>query len=226
MPTERFASLPPMCINEKHCATVILSDGSGSMGGVGIQSVNAGLAEFGNVLKKDEKAAGTVDVEVISFDDTVNRETAFTPAAEYQAPTLRAGGCTALNQALITALQDLRARKDQYKAMGISYYRPIIFAMTDGLATDDEYEAEAKRMLNEAYAQKGVTLYVMAVGSADVEKLRSYLPSGKGKVLKADYSSFREALVWFSSSVAELAKSDPSLKNVKTLPTPARIKVC
>lgn len=226
MATERFASLPPIDITEKHCPTVILSDGSGSMAGIGIQSVNTGLAEFGNVLKKDEKAAGTVDVEVISFSDTVNRETAFTPAAEYQAPTLRAEGCTAFNQALITALQDLRARKDQYKTMGVSYFRPIIFAMTDGLATDSEYEAEAKRLLNEAYAAKGVTLYMMAVGSADVEKLRSYLPGGKGTVLKADYSCFKEALIWFSSSMANLAKSDPSLENVKTLPTPACIEHC
>ena len=44
MPTERFASLPPIDITEKHCSTVILSDGSGSMSGIGIQSVNAGLA--------------------------------------------------------------------------------------------------------------------------------------------------------------------------------------
>lgn len=226
MATERFASLPPIDITEAHCPTVILSDGSGSMGGIGIQSVNAGLAEFGNVLKNDEKAAGTVDVEIISFNDTVNRETAFTPAAEYQAPTLRAEGCTAFNQALITALQDLRARKDQYKTMGVSYFRPIIFAMTDGLATDSEHEAEAKRLLNEAYANKGVTLYVMAVGSADVEKLRSYLPGGKGKVLKADYSCFKEALIWFSNSMVKLSNSDPSLENVKTLPTPACVEVC
>ena len=66
----------------------------------------------------------------------------------------------------------------------------------------------------------------MAVGNADVEKLRSYLPGGKGKVLKADCSCFKEALIWFSSSMANLAKSDPSLENVKTLPTPACIEHC
>ena len=82
-------------------------------------------------------------------------------------------------------------------------------------------------MLQEAYDNKGVTLYVMAVGNGpDVEHLRSYLPGGKGKVLKCSPTDVSEALIWYSSSMVNLSVSDPSLEHMQSVPLPACVTTC
>lgn len=230
MPSERYASpsssLPPEAINEKHGLAVLACDRSGSVSPY-INEINQGLHDFGDVMKAKHKAASVIDVELLSFADDVTCEVGFRPAAEYVAPTLCASGCTAFNQAIIAALKDLRKRKDYYHQIGTPFWRPFLLIYSDGLPTDSEYEVEAKQMLQEAYDHKGVTLYVMAVGNdADVEHLRSYLPGGKGKVLKCSPTDISEALIWYSSSMADLGESDPSLEHMKTAPLPACVTTC
>lgn len=228
MPSERYASpaLPPKAINEKHGLAVLACDRSGSVSS-DINEINQGLHDFGDVMKANHKSASVIDVELLSFGSDVTCEVGFRPAEEYVAPTLRASGCTAFNQAIIAAMKDIRKRKDYYKSMGISYWRPFLFVFSDGLPTDSECEAEAKQMLQEAYDHKGVTLYVMAVGNdADVEHLRSYLPGGKGKVLKCSPTDVSEALIWYSSSMVNLSVSDPSLEHMQSVPLPACVTTC
>lgn len=228
MPSERYAApaLPPKAINEKHGLAVLACDRSGSVSPY-INEINQGLHDFGDVMKANHKSASVIDVELLSFADDVTCEVGFRPAAEYVAPTLRTSGCTAFNQAIIAAMKDIRKRKDYYKSVGISYWRPFLFVFSDGLPTDSEYEAEAKQMLQEAYDNKGVTLYVMAVGNdADVEHLRSYLPGGKGKVLKCSPTDVSEALIWYSSSMVNLSVSDPSLEHMQSVPLPACVTTC
>ena len=134
----------PIHPGEKHLAAVLLVDTSMSMMEKPIEELNHGLEEL-----------------------------PFKPAMEYQAPKLVAEGLTALNEAIDTALDVLEERKDLYKQNGINYYRPWLFVLTDGEATDEERESATKARLRGYIDRKKVVFMPMAIGeSANKEKLR------------------------------------------------------
>ena len=123
-------------VGERHIACVLLVDTSGSMAGASINELNQGLLEFGNALDQDEHARGVADVCVISFNSNVETVVPFCPAANYSAPTLSAGGLTSMNEAVIAGLDAIEERKQLYRQLGCSYYRPWMFLLTDGEPTD------------------------------------------------------------------------------------------
>ena len=157
---------------EKHIACVLLVDTSGSMLGSSIAELNAGLAEFGRALQEDAKAYGCADVCIISFDSQVNTVVPFCSAAEYVAPTLSASGLTAMNEGIITALDAIDQRKQEYRNIGVDYWRPWLFLMTDGAPTDNVYEADAKRRLQDALSRKKINFFPMGIGNANTAKLK------------------------------------------------------
>ena len=127
-------------VGERHIACVLLVDTSGSMAGASINELNQGLLEFGNALDQDEHARGVADVCVISFNSNVETVVPFCPAANYSAPTLSAGGLTSMNEAVIAGLDAIEERKQLYRQLGCSYYRPWMFLLTDGEPTDQNME--------------------------------------------------------------------------------------
>ena len=190
----------PIHPGEKHLAAVLLVDTSMSMMEKPIEELNHGLEEL-----------------------------PFKPAMEYQAPKLVAEGLTALNEAIDTALDVLEERKDLYKQNGINYYRPWLFVLTDGEATDEERESATKARLRGYIDRKKVVFMPMAIGeSANKEKLREYYPEDAPSkvVLSADSKHFKEAFVWLSESLTVIAKSDPTVsEEVNLPPTPSIITV-
>lgn len=210
---------------EKHIACVLLVDTSGSMQGSPIAELNEGLAEFGRALQEDAKAYGCADVCVISFDSQVRTIVPFCSAAEYTAPVLSAGGQTALNEGIITALDAIDQRKQEYRNIGVDYWRPWLFLMTDGGPTDSNYEADAKRRLQDALTRKKINFFPMGVGGANTRKLKEYTLNGSGLVLKASLNSFKEAFVWVSNSMSVISNSNPYEKNAEMPPIPNTISI-
>ena len=211
---------------EKHITCVLLVDTSGSMGGRPIAELNEGLRAFGEALQEDAKAAGCADICVISFNSTVETVVPFCPADEYVAPVLSAGGLTAMNEAIITGLDLIEARKQEYKSIGVDYWKPWMFLMTDGVPTDDEYAADAKDRLQEAFNMKKINFFPMGIGEgANTAVLKSYTKDGAGMVMKAEKNHFKEAFVWLSSSLSVVSNSDPT-QGTGTLPeTPSIITI-
>lgn len=211
---------------EKHIACALLVDTSGSMTGQAIDELNEGLRIFGEALQEDSKAYGCADICVISFDSTVQTVVPFCAAADYMVPTLGARGLTAMNEGIITALDAIEMRKQEYKDIGVDYWRPWLFLLTDGIPTDDEYEADARQRLQEALQQKKINFFPMGIGSgADIATLKSYTKDGNGMVLRAAKENFKEAFVWLSSSMSVISNSDPSLKNTPLPETPRTIVI-
>lgn len=213
-------------VGERHIACVLLVDTSGSMSGASITELNQGLAEFGRALDKDEHARGVADVCVISFNSDVDTVVPFCPACNYNAPALSAGGLTSMNEAIIKGLDAIEERKQLYRELGCSYYRPWMFLMTDGEPTDPDVEAEAKSRLKQALDDKKVNFFPMGIGQgANYAHLKSYTKNGSGAVLKATADQFKEAFVWLSSSMSVISNSDPSLGSVTLEPTPMTIEL-
>lgn len=213
---------------EKHIACVLLVDTSGSMvDGNAIEELNQGLQEFAAALQEDDKAYGCADVCVISFDTSVNTIVPFCPAADYHAPRLTAGGRTAMNEAIITGLDAIEIRKQEYKDVGVDYWRPWIFLLTDGLPTDIDLTNDAKRRLHEALRGNKVNFFPMGIGEgANYDILRSYtLNNGSGVVLKASKNNFKEAFVWLSKSMVVASNSSVGTNQIMPPPLPSTITI-
>lgn len=213
---------------EKHIACVLLVDTSGSMIYDGaIDELNEGLRAFGQALKNDSKAAGCADVCVISFNSQVELVQDFCPGYEYVAPVLRASGATALNEAIITGIDMLEQRKELYKSLGIDYWRPWLFLLTDGIPTDKQYNDAAHQRMKEALevGKPKINFFPMGIGNANIEYLKSYTKNGSGLVLKASQDNFSDAFVWLSNSIVEVSHSNPSQDKLDLQPLPNTITI-
>lgn len=219
----------PINPGEKHIAVVLLVDTSTSMMEKPIEELNMGLQEFGKALKMDSLAMGRAEVCIVSFNDTVQVEHEFRPATEYIPPKLCAGGLTCLNEAINVSLDILEERKRLYNEIGIDYYRPWLFVLTDGSPTDVEKEEQTVLRLKKAIGENKVVYMPMGIGeNAKIEKLQAYYPDDVAKkiVLKADADNFKEAFVWLSRSVSAILESEPKPNSSVLLPpTPSIISV-
>ncbi len=102
------------------------------MNGRPINELNAGLVTFRDELLADPLALKRVELDLRCFRP-VHAEQPFTSAANFFPPILFAQGDTPMGAAITKALDMVEERKREYRANGISYYRPWIFLITDAL---------------------------------------------------------------------------------------------
>lgn len=223
--------MPPVNPGEYHILVVLLVDKSVSMAGRSIEKINQMLVEFGKALNENTLVLGRTDVSVISFDDNVHTEVGFRPAAEYQAPCLSADGGAALNHGIQAALNAINARKKEYLAQGISYYRPWLFVMASGASTDLSCEDAASDRLRREIGNKRVIYLPMGMGpDPDAYRLRVYYPAGdfNKNILKEDIGIFSDIFVWLGSIPAHSfilsSRIDAGAGQEASLPFPSSIR--
>jgi len=194
--TDNFAENP-----EPRCPCVLVLDRSGSMSGKRIEELNAGLAAFREELSSDSLATKRVEVAVVSFGP-VNVDTDFHTVANFYPPTLTAESDTPLGAALNQAIDMVESRKAEYRANGISFYRPWVFLITDGAPTDDWRGAAAR--IKEGEASKKFAFFAVGVEGADFNVLRTIATR---EPLKLEGLRFRELFQWLSNSMKAVSQS-------------------
>ncbi len=204
---------------EIHLPCVVLVDTSGSMAPA-MNELHEGLVQLGEAIKEDPQALGRVEFCIIAFDDNARVEVPFGPAYDYHAPELTCGGMTAMHEAVDLALEELEARKDQYKENKTAYLRPWIFMLTDGAANDADNGAFGR--LIQSQRDKHCTFFPIAIGDeVDMKQLGALKLDGT--VLKASKDNFKGAFVWLSNSLSRTSSSNPGQK--VALPNPANYNV-
>jgi uncharacterized protein YegL len=190
---------------EPRCACVLLLDVSGSMSGRAIAALNDGLQAFAADLNGDALARQRVEVAVVTFGgDGVRTVHGFATAGQFEPARLAAGGGTPMGQAVVTALDLVEARKAQYKANGITYYRPWVFLITDGEPTDD-WKGAAERV-HAAESANGLAFFAVGVEGANLDVLSQIAVRTP---LKLDGLKFVELFVWLSQSQRTVSSSKP-----------------
>jgi uncharacterized protein YegL len=209
---------------EPRCPCVLLLDTSGSMQGAPIAALNEGLRAFKDDLIKDPLASLRVEVAVVTFNTNVEVVQDFVTADQFQPPTLTATGATHMGTAIHRALDLIQARKDQYKANDIAYYRPWVFMITDG-----EPQGEPANMVNQAAqrikedeANKRVAFFAVGVESANMARLGEIVCRERPPV-KLPGLNFVEMFVWLSRSTQAVTKSE--IGDTVALPPPGWVTV-
>lgn len=188
---------------EQRCPCLLLLDTSGSMSGQPIAELNEGLKTLQTELNADSLASKRVEIAIVTFGP-VQVETEFVSANQFQPPELRASGGTPMGEAIESGLTMLRARKDAYRANGITFYRPWVFLITDGGPTDGV--TKATDMIKVGEEKKEFMFYPVGVQGADMARLASM--SVRTPVMLKGLA-FSELFRWLSSSLSAISRSTP-----------------
>ena len=193
-------------------ACVLVLDGSASMADRGaetdaIRELNAGLQVLEAELKGDDIASQRVQVLVIRLgdDDRVETLVDWTDAMDFSAPTIEASGRTPLGAAMRLALRKIEEQKAEYRAHGISYNRPWVFAITDGFPTDPDWE-DAAEECRAAEESRKVAIFAIGTSGADLEKLAKF---STRKPVRLDGLKFKELFLWLSQSASSASQEGP-----------------
>lgn len=187
---------------EPRCAVTILLDTSSSMNGEPINELNRGLQMFVNDLTKDVLASKRVEVAIVTFDTSVRVISDFVNPEQLVQRPLTAQGTTNMGSGIISALDMIQARKQQYKKNGIAHYRPWIFMITDGEPMDSVDLARTR--IKEAESKQGVAFFAVGVENADMERLKEITVRAPVK-LKGLH--FGELFLWLSNSLKAVSQS-------------------
>ena len=209
-----FASNP-----EPRCASLLLLDISESMAGAPLQELQEGLAVYKDELFADTLARKRVEIAIVTFGGTVQVAQQFVTPEYFTPLTLMATGETPMASAIITGLDLLKSRKDEYKAGGIGYYRPWVFLITDGAPTDADTPQwpEAVRRIQEGEDQKNFVFFAVGVEGADFERLKQLSKRAEPQKLKG--LRFRDLFKWLSTSQQTVSRS--KVDESVALPNPA-----
>ena len=204
--SDSFADNP-----EPRCPCILLLDTSGSMAGKPINQLNEGIRAFHEELLNDPLAKKRVEIAIVTFGP-VKIESDFHTVPNFLPQDLEANGDTPIGIAIITAIELLNKRKNEYKTHGHPYYKPWIFLITDGAATDN-YIA-ASELVKDGESKNSFAFFAIGVEGANMSMLKQI---SVREPLKLQGLKFVEFFKWLSASMKMVSSKNPG-SNINMLP--------
>ena len=204
---------------EPRCPCVLVLDCSSSMAsGSRIQSLNEAIAVFKEEVCADDLAPLRAEVAIIAYNHEIEVVQDFVTVQEFIPRPLTAYGGTRIAAAINKSLDMLEARKAEYRANGIEYFRPIAMLITDGYPEHDTPEdiAAASERVRDAEKQRAVAYFAFGVDDdAHMPQLAEFMSLDRPpKPLKG--AQLKGIFQWLSNSMSAISKSQPS--EVQQLP--------
>ena len=197
---------------QPHCPAVLLLDISGSMAGEPITALNEAVKFFKQDVENDDLASKRIDLAIVTFGGTSQVAQDFTSIKDFESSAFTAGGGTPMGKAIGKALDMVKQRKRQYKQLGIDYFRPWVFMITDGEPTDmepgDLTWNEVVNMVHEGEANKEFLFFAVGVQKANMEILKQIAPPNR-EPLPLKGLEFAALFEWLSKSLREVSSSSP-----------------
>ena len=197
----------------------LLLDTSGSMLGEPIEAVRTGMQSLLSALRQDPYALESAWLSVITFSDRAQQVVPLTDLAQFQAPALTAKSTTSMGGALKLLAERIDQEVTKSSPEQKGDWKPIVFMMTDGRATD-----ELEPGIAAIKAAKIGTLVACAAGpDADTASLQRITDSVV-RLDTADSNSIKAFFKWVSASISttsqkvDLAKKD--INGLGDLPPP------
>lgn len=185
------------------CALVV--DVSSSMSGAPITALAEGYKAFIEAVQNDPLARKRAEISVITFGSSARVLVPFQEAQNLTPSEFVASGSTDMAGGINLALDELEARKAQFKAEHLEYFRPWLFLLTDGGPNPTGFD-EAVRRLNQAESEKRVTVFAVGVGEGvnwdTLNKVGKERPP-----LKLNGLAFAEMFQWLSASLSSVSGS-------------------
>ena len=187
-----------MANNGRRLPVYLLIDCSGSMCGDRIESVRAGIKVLLQELKGDPQALETAWLSVICFASYVNQITPLTELLSFKEPQIEAGGSTRLGGALNLLLNciDKEVKKSTQDTKGD--WRPLVFILTDGIATD---KPELEQAVERIRAANNMNIVACMVGEGEDPSFLKQITNNV-IVMKSDTPAiFASFFAWVSNSI-------------------------
>ncbi|CAM2011634.1 vWA domain-containing protein [Acanthopleuribacter pedis] len=192
---------------EPRIPCVLLLDTSGSMiEDDNIHALNEGVQHMIDDIKADSLTRKRVELAIVTFGGRAIVRHDFQDVVDLTFTPFQATGGTPMGEAITTGLRLLENRKQEYKKHNVNYFRPIMWLMTDGLATDD-IQGPARKVAR-TVQEAGLNMFCVGVEGADFDQLKTISPSP----MRLKDSKFTDMFMWLSNSMKAISESQPGQK--------------
>ncbi len=177
----------------------ILLDTSESMIGSAVQSVRSGLSLLLNTLRTDPHALETAWISIITFDSDARQVVPLTELAEVQIPELQVRPGTSLGKALGVLRNCIQGEVVTTTAQRRGDYRPLVFLLTDGQATDDW--RQVKQAVDRLTQPKVANFYSIGCGDDVDFDMLSEVSDATFRLADMTPETLRKLFIWLTASV-------------------------
>ncbi len=180
-------------------------DVSGSMSDC-IGELNEGVNEFYAAVKRDDTAASSCEIAIVTFESYVKLEEDFSTVDKKSPVALRALGGTDMAGGVRMALDILEKRKARYKETGVDYFQPWFIIMSDGAPMDRAAVKALQETTKALEADKKLVIFPICIGDgADHEIMSGF--SNKRRPIRLKDHKFSEFFEWLGKSVSVVSAS-------------------
>ena len=187
-------------------------DTSGSMLGIAIKNLNAGIKLLFDTIKNDNLTSAAAEVAIIVFGS--GRHNGIECIQDFERitdisepPFLKAEGMTPMGEAVALALNRFEDRKIYYRSKGLEYYSPLLIIMTDGYPNGNSVVLQkVQNQVKTMVSKRELNVVTVCIGKdADENSLQRFSPEWKPiKLEKLDFKGFFK---WVSKSVESILQN-------------------